>query len=107
MPKNNIKLLNRFEMEQFIKRYSFEPSGSFVVVRVNGFNRPTLQSKFEKFSLYCKGRYLNITPQAIEIWEKNFQNRNLIEVQQAINTLVLMYQQIDVKDVEKILNNEI
>ena len=107
MPKNNIRLLNRFEIEQFIERYSFEPSESFVIVRVSGFNRPTLQNKFEKFSLYCKGRYLNITPEAINLWENHFRDRNLIEVQQAVNTLVLMYQQIDVRDVEKILNKEI
>lgn len=107
MPKNNIKILNKFELEQFVKRYSFENSSEYIIVRVNGFNRPTLQNKSKIFSVFCKGRYLNITPEAVKLWEDNFPNKNLIEVQQAINTLILMYQQINVNDVKKVLNNEI
>lgn len=107
MPKNNIKLLDRFELEQFVEKYSFELSGSFVIVKVKDFNRPTLQSKFKIFSIYCKGRYLNITPEAIELWENNFQDKNLIEVQQAINKLALMYQSPNQKDIAKILNDEV
>lgn len=107
MAKNNIRLLNRIELEDFIHRYSFELSGSFVIVKVIGFNRPTLQNKNEIFSICCKGRYLNITPEAVEQWENNFPDKNLIEVQQAINTLLLMYQPVQTKDIAKILNGEI
>lgn len=107
MPKNNIKLLDRFELEQFLEKYSFESSGLFVIVKVKDFNRPTLQSKIKTFSISCKGRYLNITPEAIELWENYFQDKNLIEVQQAINSLLLMYQTPNQKDIAKILNDEI
>lgn len=108
MAKNNIRLLSKDELNEFINRYSFEITEKYIIVKVNGFNRPTLQHKNEMFSISCKGRYLNITPESIKLWENNFKEYSLIEVQQAINKLYLMYQEtVNVKDIKKILNNEV
>lgn len=107
MSKNNIKLLTSEELEAFVKKYKFEVEGLFIWVEVVNFNRPTVHPKNESFSINCNNRKLTISPEAIELWEEHFKDKNLIEVQQAVNKLILMYQKPDAKDVAKILNEEI
>lgn len=107
MSKNNLKLLERNEFEAFINKYEFSIHDQYIIVSVKTFNRPTLHDKSKSFSISCNNRKLIITPEAINLWENHFRDRNLIEVQNALNTIILMYQSPNPQDVEKILNKEI
>lgn len=107
MSKNNLKLLERNEFETFINKYEFSIHDQYIIVSVKTFNRPTLHDKSKSFSISCNNRKLIITPEAINLWENHFRDRNLIEVQNALNTIILMYQSPNPQDVEKILNKEI
>ena len=105
--KNNIRLLTLNELQMFKEKYTFELEGLFVFVNTKNFNRTTIHPKNAAFSINYNSRKITITPETIELWENHFKNVNLIEVQNAVNRLVLMYQKPQVEDVAKILNNEI
>ena len=107
MSKNNLKLLERNDLEIFVNKYEFTIHDQYVIVSVKTFNRPTLHDKNKSFAISCNNRKLIITPEAINLWENHFRDRNLIEVQNALNTIILMYQSPNPQDVEKILNKEI
>lgn len=107
MSKNNLRLLERSEFDSLINKYEFNIHGQYVIVSVKTFNRPTLHDKNKPFAIACSSRKLIITPEAINLWENHFRDRNLIEVQNALNTIILMYQSPNPQDVEKILNKEI
>lgn len=107
MSKNNLKLLERNDLEIFVNKYEFTIHDKYVIVSVKTFNRPTLHDKNKSFAISCNNRKLIITPEAINLWENHFRDKNLIEVQNALNTIILMYQSPNPQDVEKILNKEI
>ena len=92
MSKNNIRLLTSDELLSFTNKYIFENKENLLFVKTINFNRPTIHYKTNSFSIVCKGRKITITPEAIELWENNFPEKNLIEIQNAINKLLLMYQ---------------
>lgn len=107
MSKNNLKLLSTEQLTTFKEKYNFQILDSLIVVRTSNFNRPTMHDKTKTFFIASNNRKLTITPEAIEMWEKYFSDRHLIDVQQAINKLFLMYQTPNVEDIKKIINDEI
>lgn len=107
MGKNNIRLLTKEELASFVDKYEFKVEGFFVWTTVKNFNRPTVHSINDSFSISCNDRKLTITPKAIELWMECFQDKHLVEVQQAINTLILMYQSPQREDIDKILQGKI
>lgn len=107
MKKNNIRLLTSEELNVFLDKYSFTVKDNFIWVDVKGFNRLTLHPISKSFSISCNNRKITIIPEAIELWNNYFKDKHLIEVQQAINKLILMYQTPKYEDVDKILNNKI
>ena len=96
----NLKALTDEELDYLRETYQFDVMGDYLVVScvVNGqvYNRKTLHNKNESFNLTTKMRKITITPQAIEMWlEKYKDNYSLIEVQNAINTLIITYQPLN------------
>ena len=101
MSHNNLKALSKSEMKYLNGRYSFELEGSQVLVRINNYNRVTAHSVNERFSLNTKVRKIDITPEAIRMWKNKFMHKyTLLDVQNAINTLISTYQMPDIVDVE-------
>ena len=107
MSKNNLKLLSDEQLIEFKEKYTFQILDSLIVVRTSNFNRPTMHDKNKGFFITLNNRKLTITPEAINMWENNFPNTHLVDVQHAINRLFLMYQNPNVEDIKKILNDEI
>lgn len=106
--KNNIKLLTKEELNIFIDKYSFKVDGNYIWVTVKNFNRPTIHPINKSFFIATNNRKITIDVDAVKIWNEYFKEYHLIEVQQAMNKLYLMYQQnLNVNDIKKILNNEI
>lgn len=91
----NIKALTDDELKFVVERYEFSDMGDSVLVKTG--NRHTLHSKDTGFSLLLPigRRRIKITPKAIGLWLDGYKNKySLIEVQNAINTLVVTYQSV-------------
>ena len=91
----NIKALTDTEMKYVVSRYKFELYNDFIMVIANG--RKTLHDRTKGFSLLLpiERRRIKITEKAIDFWIKEASpNYTLIEVQNAINTLVVTYQNV-------------
>lgn len=106
--RNNIKLLSKDELYAFCKNYSFEIKDQYIITNCLKFlGRPTIHYKTNKFHLVLNGRKITITPFAIEIWETHFAKYHLIRVQNAINYLDVIYQDINITNMTKVLKGEI
>lgn len=99
MKKTNLQLLTRDDLIYLNNKYTFDIKDDFIIVSNTDYTRLTCHDINKKFSLNTKVKKVTITPQAIEIW-KNCRNKDtgksdftLFEVQDAINSLILTYQQ--------------
>ena len=91
----NTKALTNDELKFIVDKYEFSLFQDFVVVSTN--NRKTLHDRTKGFSLLLPlaRRRVKITPKAIELWIENYMSKySLIEVQNALNTLVVTYQSL-------------
>lgn len=101
MAKNNAKILTKEELDYLNGRYMFEVNDDMILVKIQNYNRVTAHPLTETFSLNTKVRKIDITPEAISIWHKNFKSKwTLFEVQNAINILITTYQVPEVEDIE-------
>lgn len=100
----NIRLLTNEELKSFEDKYKFKIIDNYVSVSVVNFNRPTLHPIGKSFSLICNGRKITINPDTIELWKNDFPHLHLVNVQNLVNTLLLMYQKPKKEDIEKLLN---
>lgn len=97
----NIKALTNEELKFALGKYAFEMSGDYVVVKVN--NRRTVHPADKAFSLLLplERRRIKVTPKAISLWEKRYLERySLLEVQNAINTLAVMFQNMSEANID-------
>ena len=97
----NIKALTNDELKFVMDKYKFSLSGDFVIVSTNG--RNTLHDKAKGFSLLLplERRRVKITAKAIELWIERYSDEfTLIEVQNAINTLVVTYQALTLQNIQ-------
>jgi len=101
--KNNIRLLTKEELNNFKEKYSFEIQGFFIVVKCNDFNRPTLHDIHHNFFLNHKGRKIIINSDTIKIWDRYYKDIHLVELQNLVNQLTIMYQDITPENIEKLL----
>ena len=93
MGKNNIKVISSSEMEYLNSRYSFSIEGNQILVKIKNYNRVTAHPANASFSLNTKVRKLDITPEAVKLWNDSFKDKHsLFEVQNAINILISTYQ---------------
>lgn len=107
MPKSNIQLLNAEQRRYFNSRYSFEISTDYVLVKTTTLKRITTHKIDEGFALATPVRKVFISTDAINMWKDNFINTKytLIDVQNAVNALIISYQNVDKKSVMQQLKN--
>lgn len=103
MTSRNIKLLTDSERQFFNENYEFEVLDNMLVIRCKTFNRPNLKPLNENFELSSKVRKITITTKAINLWLSTFkeQNISLTDVQNAINALIICYEDLSKEEVEK------
>ena len=92
----NVKALNDSELHYIKTKYSFELQGDYIYVSYIEYNRKVVHPITESIILSTKVRKVTITKEAIEQWIKYYKDDySLIEVQNAINTLIVTYQVIN------------
>lgn len=95
----NTRALTDDELKYINDNYLFELKDDLILVSFKGYNRKTVHSVHEPFSINAKPRLVKITQKAIDLWvNKYLKKYSLIEVQAAINRLTVTYQ--DLTDVE-------
>lgn len=105
--RNNIKILNEEELRAFRKNYNFEIKDEYIITKCLKFpGRPTLHYKTDKFHLVINGRKITLTPLAINMWETSFKTYHLVDIQNAINYLDIIYQDVNVTNLKKVLEGE-
>lgn len=105
MPKHNIRILTKAERDYFNKKYIFEIIDNKILVKVKDYNRITAHEISKNFSLNTKLRKLTISKEAIKLWSEKFYGKySLIDVQNAINQLLITYQLPSEKEIEQQLN---
>ena len=101
---NAVKPITYSEFEFINGKYKFELMGDYVVVHTMDSARATLHRKDKSFILNTALRKLTISKRAMALWEEYFNPEfTLLEVQYAINSLVVTYQDVTVDDVLNIL----
>ena len=92
----NLKALSLEELKYFLDRYNIDLIENYIVVTCKTLNRKTLHDLDKGFPLSTSIKKINITKQAIDIWRKSYIGYySLIEVQNAINTLIITYQNVN------------
>lgn len=97
-----IRLLTKFELAYFNEMYSFEQSGDLILVKTRNINRTTVHPIDKGFSLrMSNSRRLNISSQAVKIWIDRFKDSkySIIDIQNAMNALIISYQNLRYEDV--------
>lgn len=101
MSKNNTKVISYDDMLFLNGKYDFEIDGSSILVKIKDYNRVTAHPVNNTFSLNTKVRKIDITPQAIRLWDSKYKNKHsLFEVQNAINILISTYQEPSDDDID-------
>ena len=105
MAKNNIKLLTPRELSEFNAKYRFNRNATHVIVSIEGYNRITLHDIDKPFTINSKIRKVTFTTEAINLWRQiDLSDCSLLDIQQAVNYLILSYQEVNLKNVKNVLN---
>lgn len=106
MTRSNIKLLTKDERKYFKDNYHFSIKDDFILVKFNDYGRVVAHPIYEDFNISSKVRKIKISKEAIALWMNNFQNTDfsVIDVQNAMNSLLISYQATDFEDVKAQLN---
>ena len=95
MTQNNIKILTKKELSFLNEKYSFIIDDTKIIVKVNNYDRATTHNIADGFLLTTTIRRIKISSEAINMWI-NLTNKkikcSLFDVQNAINTLTVLYQ---------------
>lgn len=97
-----IRLLTYDELKFFNDTYSFELVDNFIFVKVKNFNRTTSHPIDKSFSLrMTSSRRLTISVEAIHMWIEKFKDSkySIVDIQNAMNALIISYQQLRYEDV--------
>lgn len=109
MARANVKLLTNEELKFFNDVYIFDYDDEYIIVSNKYYNRSTRHSRDATFFINSKVRKLTFTVEAINIWielDKEFPKEfSLVDIQQAVNTLFVLYKPISKKDVLKMLKS--
>ena len=112
MLRSNIKLLTADESYSFNTNYKIILKEDLVIVQYTKRNISVTHPIDSDFNIYNKEvkRKITIKKEAIEIWKNNFIDSkfSLIDVQNAMNALVIGYQTLSVDDIKnqlKIIND--
>lgn len=100
-------MLTKKELDFLNDKYSFTISGNDVVVECNNLKRRILHSANESFSLNTQIRRITITKETISLWKNIFKDQySLLDVQNAMNSLLVTYQPTSVENIQQVLKNE-
>lgn len=100
MSRNNIKVMTDDELQFLNNRYMFQVDGSQILVKIQNYDRVTAHPLDKGFSLNTRVRKVDITADAIKLWNDAFKsNYTLFEVQNAINILISTYQTPSFEDI--------
>jgi len=116
MPKSNIHILAKDELEYFNGKYEFSIKDDAIVVKIKDYDRATVHPLNQKFSLKTIIRKLTISVEALNLWSNNFYKKvkdyktgqdlySLIDIQNAINKLIVSYQDITFESVLDVLKH--
>lgn len=102
MPRSNIKLLTKDERQYLNENYIFVVKDDLLLVKVKDFARTTSHDINHNFFIKSKVRKLTIITDAMKMWIKYFIDSKwtLIDVQNAVNSLIISYQEINFENVE-------
>ena len=103
----NVKALTPEELAYVVTRYRFEKVGDYVAVKAG--TKTTLHDKSKGFSLLLplERRRIKITSTAIELWEQKLPKKySLIEVQNAMNVLLVALQKPTQEAIEEQLKRD-
>lgn len=103
MSKSNVRLLTKTEREFFKKNYSFQLKDDVLLVKFKSYGRIVAHPINKRFSILSDVRKITISPEAMQLWIDKFKdtNYNVVDVQNAINSLVIGYQGTDYVDVKQ------
>lgn len=97
----NTKALNDIELHYIKTNYNFTLEGNYVYVSYNNYKRMVVHPISHNFVLSTKVRKITITVDAMKTWINKYKDKySLIEVQNAINILVVTYQPITHENLE-------
>lgn len=108
--RGNYLILTKEELNEFDKIYNFEIFNNLVIVGTNNCKKKTVHYADEGFSIFCKTlkKTLKITPYAIKVWNQHFKDKyHLPDIQNAINSLIILCQTPNLEDIKTQLNNQI
>lgn len=110
MKRNNVRLLTDQEMEFVKNKYNFILiDDKSMMVRSKIRHRETIHELNRSFVINIKKlRTVRFSVDAMEIWKelKESLKPNLLDVQQAVNKLVITFQDINTNNVCKILSGK-
>ena len=105
MSKNprHTKLLLSHELIELKNKYSIKLINDNVLVAVNTRNQTTIHKLGKKFNLRVNDRKFTISEQALDLWSNDLNLYNLIDIQHAINTLLINRQETSYENIKKLL----
>lgn len=112
MSKNNIKLLTHEQLRQFNSKYTIELVENEIHVRTINYAKVTKHPADQAFHINAKNiRKIQFSIEAIEIWKKfctSYKENifTLFDVQQAVNSLIVMYQKPTFDNVKALLERD-
>ena len=94
MSKNNLSILSKDDLKYLNDTYeiTIDDNQSMLFVKPKHYDRTVCHPTNRNFAINSKVKKVTITVEAIEIWKKHFKEYSLFDVQNAINTLIIMYQ---------------
>lgn len=108
MKRNNVRLMTDNELQLLKHRYSFSFDENYIYVDTTLRSRRTLHPVDSPFAINVKKvRKICFSLDAIQIWKSLYEEKvNLLDVQQAVNKLVITFQDITLENVKEILNGK-
>ena len=104
----NLRALTDEELEYMNDKYEFEVfNNQYIVVKTKGYNRTTLHPIDQQFALSSSIRKVTISVQAIKLWIDKYMGKcSLIDVQNAISTLIVTYQDVNETTIDECINKK-
>ena len=97
----NLRALTKEELDFMRDKYSFKLFDKYIVVSCRGYNRTTLHDITKPFEIRSPIRKVKLSVQAINLWIEKYQEKySLVEVQNAISTLIVTYQEVTPENID-------
>jgi len=105
MPKHTV-ILTKDELKEF-NSYSVETRNRNLYITPSNWNRTTVHPMNKDFIVQSKSRKIILHTYSMKIWSKYFKNEySVFDIENAINTLTILYQDITNENIVKILQKE-